>query len=328
MAKWFKDFPINLKSGTDRIRSASESSSQSRARPGLAAGIGTKTSSAKGGSPRKNSGVEGGGVGGVGSILSGRNRKNSAIELGRNGTTSGGSIKDGKVWDSFIPGKSRKNSKVESGVEEHRPLKSSSSVNAYISRLIKVDKQDKNPNFNSGTSGPVGPETEKGNAACKTETVIILEDYADPFDAQKTREQREAEREGENDGYMEPYDAQLMITDVAAFCTEIRRRYALLEGGEGAAEEGKPAPPQIYDTPYEAGTEGEGGGVRVPVTRPELDPRPPTEYELPWEWKKEQIVKALSAQFEERPSPPPPKRTPPLAGASSTCGRRVGTRRY
>lgn len=41
--------------------------------------------------------------------------------------------------------------------------------------------------------------------------VIILEDYADPFDAQKTREQRE-ERVGENDGYMEPYDAQQMIT--------------------------------------------------------------------------------------------------------------------
>lgn len=42
--------------------------------------------------------------------------------------------------------------------------------------------------------------------------LIILEDYADPFDAQKTREQRDAERVGENDGYMEPYDAQQMIT--------------------------------------------------------------------------------------------------------------------
>ena len=42
--------------------------------------------------------------------------------------------------------------------------------------------------------------------------MIILEDYADPFDAQKTRDQRVAEREGENDGYMEPYDAQQMIT--------------------------------------------------------------------------------------------------------------------
>ncbi|XP_061111349.1 SH2 domain-containing adapter protein E-like [Conger conger] len=299
MAKWFKDFPINLKNGTDRIRSASESSSQSRGKPGLAAGIGTKTGSTKG-------------VGGVGSLLSGRNRKNSAIELGRNGTTGGGSVKDGKVWDSLIPGKSRKNSKAESGLEEHRSLKSSISANAYISRLIKLDKQEKNPNFNSGTSGPTGPETEKANTATRTETVIILEDYADPFDAQKTREQREAEREGENDGYMEPYDAQQMITDVAAFCTELRRRYGLLEGGEGAGEEGRAAPPQIYDTPYEAGPEGEGGGVRGQATRPELDARPPAEYELPWEWKKEQIVKALSAQFEGVERPTPAKEDPPL----------------
>lgn len=47
--------------------------------------------------------------------------------------------------------------------------------------------------------------------------MIILEDYADPFDAQKTREQREAERVGENDGYMEPYDAQQMITGKSFF---------------------------------------------------------------------------------------------------------------
>lgn len=42
--------------------------------------------------------------------------------------------------------------------------------------------------------------------------VIILEDYADPYDAKRTKGQREAERVGENDGYMEPYDAQQMIT--------------------------------------------------------------------------------------------------------------------
>lgn len=42
--------------------------------------------------------------------------------------------------------------------------------------------------------------------------VIILEDYADPYDAKRTKGQRDAERVGENDGYMEPYDAQQMIT--------------------------------------------------------------------------------------------------------------------
>ncbi|KAF7708217.1 hypothetical protein HF521_017274 [Silurus meridionalis] len=32
----------------------------------------------------------------------------------------------------------------------------------------------------------------------------------------------------------------------------------------------------------------------IPQTRPKSDPRPPAEYELPWEWKKEQIVRVLS----------------------------------
>ncbi|KAG7469464.1 hypothetical protein MATL_G00129160 [Megalops atlanticus] len=297
MAKWFKDFPITLKNGTDRIRSVSESGSQTRVKPVSVAGTSTKTGGTKG-TQRKNSGVEGIGSG-VGSLLSGRNRKNSAIDLGKNGTSTGGSIKDGKVWDSLIPGKGRKNSKVETAFEEPRSLKTSSLANAYISRLIKVDKQDKNQNYNSGTGGQVVPDTEKGKAASKAETVIILEDYADPFDAQKTREQREAEREGENDGYMEPYDAQQMITEIRRRGSkDLLKMCALLEGGEGAVEEGRPSPPLIYDTPYEAGVEGEAGGVRIPVTRPELDPRPPAEYELPWEWKKEQIVRALSAQFE------------------------------
>lgn len=62
---------------------------------------------------------------------------------------------------------------------------------------------------------------------CVFNQVIILEDYADPFDAQKTREQREAERVGENDGYMEPYDAQQMITGK----TLIRMLWSLLPQG-------------------------------------------------------------------------------------------------
>lgn len=296
MAKWFKEFPINLKNGTDRIRSASESGSQPRAnKPGLVASIGTKTTGSKTGH-RKNSSSDstgGGGGGGVGSLLSGRNRKNSAIELGRNGVSP---VKDGKVWDNLLSGKSRKNSKAEAVFEEqqqHRPLKSSPSANAYINRLIRVDKLDKSPNFNSSTiTNQVVPEAEKP-ALCKTETLIILEDYADPFDAQKTREQREAERVGENDGYMEPYDAQQMIT-------EIRRRGSkdllkvcvLLEANEGTMEEGQAPLVQIYDVPYE------GSGDVMAATRPELDPRPPAEYELPWEWKKEQIVRTLSAQFD------------------------------
>ncbi|KAK5911042.1 hypothetical protein CgunFtcFv8_005254 [Champsocephalus gunnari] len=294
MAKWFKEFPINLKNGTDRIRSASESGSQPRANiAGMVASIGTKTTASKTGQ-RKNSSSDstGGGGGGVGSILSGRNRKNSALELGKNGASS---PKEGNVWDNLLSGKSRKNSKAEPVFEEqHKPLKTSPSANSYISRLIRVDKQDKSPNFNSSTiTNPVVPEAEK-LGQCKIEAVIILEDYADPFDTQKKSESREAERVGENDGYMEPYDAQQMIT-------EIRRRGSkdllkvcvIMETSEGAVEEGQPVPSQIYDVPYEGG----GDGDKTTITRPEIDPRPSAEYELPWERKKEQIVKTLSAQF-------------------------------
>ena len=98
---------------------------------------------------------------------------------------------------------------------------------------------------------------------------------------------------------------------------EIRRRGSkdllkvcvLSDLEEAPVEEVPPASPQqIYDVPYEGGGGGDGGGgggggdgegfggegQKCPVTRLEQDPRPPAEYELPWEWKKEQIVKTLS----------------------------------
>ncbi|TRY82749.1 hypothetical protein DNTS_020630 [Danionella cerebrum] len=273
MAKWFKDFPT-LKTGVDRNRSASESGPQSRPKPV------PPVSTVSKGSLRKNSGAENpGSGGGVGSLLHGRNRKNSAIELGRN-HSSNGSMKDGKIWEILIPGKSKKNSKLE-GFEDHRTLRTTSLADEYMSRMIKVN--DPKP-----SGGGSSPDNDRAKSPIRTEPIIV-EDYADPFDAEKTREQKEAEREGENDGYMEPYDAQLIIT-------EIRRRGSkdllkvcvVLNGGDGEGS----GPPQIYDVPYEEVLEG------IPLTRPESDSRPPAEYELPWEWKKEQIVRALSASSE------------------------------
>lgn len=165
MAKWFRDFPITLRNGTDRIRLSSESGSQTtRTKPGVTVGTVIRTGGNKG-SLRKTSESDGGGVG---SLLSGRNRKNSAIELGRNGTT--GSVKDGRVWDSLIPGKSRKN-KTEAAPEEQRSPKSSILANSYTSRLIKVDKLEKNPNYSNGTGGSGVTEIEKTKAANRTETV-------------------------------------------------------------------------------------------------------------------------------------------------------------
>ncbi|XP_041649817.1 SH2 domain-containing adapter protein E [Cheilinus undulatus] len=280
MAKWFRDFPINLKNGNERVRSASESGPQTRPKPSFS------RDSLKG-NQRKD--------GGVGGLLAGRNRKNSATELGRNNTGP-----TGTMWETLATGKGRKNSKVETGAsDENRQVRTSSLAQAYISRMIKVDKQDKTPKLNGITEQKL-PENDKGRPNIKT-TLIILEDYADPFDAEKTKEQREAERAGVNDGYMEPYDAQVIITEVRRRGSkDLLKVCVLLDRGqrEGKGEEKNPTPLNIYDTPYEGALEGDSGGVWIPVTRPESDIRPAGEYELPWEWRKEDIVRALSAQFE------------------------------
>ena len=88
-----------------------------------------------------------------------------------------------------------------------------------------------------------------------------------------------------------------MYLDVCPVCVcvltvEIRRRGSrdllkvcvVLKGDEEGGA------PQIYDVPYEEVLEG------IPLTRPECDARPQAEYELPWEWRKEQIVRALSGK--------------------------------
>ncbi|NXR43970.1 SHE protein, partial [Hippolais icterina] len=237
-------------------------------------------------------------------------------------------------------GKMRKNSRVEGGTPEGLPK-------TYINRLIKVEASEKNGKGHPGSlpAGLPAPEQDKGKTP-KTETpdpraqllvkqrliqqclfsaqVIILEDYADPYDAKRTKGQRDVERLGENDGYMEPYDAQQMITEIRRRGSKDPLVKAILlldsrgEPGEGGAKMdlakrlgGKEVAgkgPQLYDTPYEP-REGVAGGtperrVRAGDGRlPENDERPAGEYEQPWEWKKEQIVKALSVQFEgsERP---------------------------
>ncbi|CAG11875.1 unnamed protein product [Tetraodon nigroviridis] len=52
----------------------------------------------------------------MGGLLVGRNRKNSATELGRNGPSSGGT-----VWESLTSGKGRKNSKIDTGTLGREP---------------------------------------------------------------------------------------------------------------------------------------------------------------------------------------------------------------
>ncbi|CAL8243392.1 unnamed protein product [Lota lota] len=206
----------------------------------------------------------------------------------------------------------------------------------YVSpkhRLIKVETIEKSSAVPGGgvtvtqavTVGsaktPSSPPSENDNK----EKLIILEDYADPFDAEQAGgTQASVEKvTTENDGYMEPYEAQKMMAEIRS-------------GGRGSKDgSGKQLP--LYDTPYEPAENGNGGGgggggddsdperSRCPRESrlPQDDERPPEEYDQPWEWKKERISKAFAVQFDgvdkPRSSPPREAKTRPPQRHSSGC---------
>ncbi|XP_033046134.1 SH2 domain-containing adapter protein F isoform X3 [Trachypithecus francoisi] len=148
-------------------------------------------------------------------------------------------------------------------------------------RLIRVE-----------TPGPPAPPADEriSGPPASNDRLAILEDYADPFDVQETGEGSAGasgapEKVPENDGYMEPYEAQKMMAEI--------------RGSKETATQPLP----LYDTPYEpeedgATPEGEGAPWPRESRLPEDDERPPEEYDQPWEWKKERISKAFAAQFE------------------------------
>ncbi|XP_049574933.1 SH2 domain-containing adapter protein F isoform X1 [Syngnathus scovelli] len=133
----------------------------------------------------------------------------------------------------------------------------------------------------SGVKSPTSPPTEQDSK----EKLIILEDYADPFDAEQVGGTQASTEKvtTENDGYMEPYEAQKMMAEIRS-------------GGRGSKDKQLP----LYDTPYEP---TENGGDSDPERSrcpresrlPQDDERPPEEYDQPWEWKKERISKAFAA---------------------------------
>ncbi|XP_068026379.1 SH2 domain-containing adapter protein F isoform X3 [Melanerpes formicivorus] len=177
----------------------------------------------------------------------------------------------------------------------------------YVSpkhRLIKVETVEKVPASpppllltpavpSSPSAGPEPPEEPPAPE------LPVLEDYADPFDAaQVAGSQAGLEKVAENDGYMEPYEAQKMMA-------EIRQK---------GLREAPARPLHLYDTPYEpvlaALADGERpAGPRPRESRlPEDDERPPEEYDQPWEWKKERISKAFAVEIKvikDLPWPPP-----------------------
>ncbi|XP_038606361.1 LOW QUALITY PROTEIN: SH2 domain-containing adapter protein F [Tachyglossus aculeatus] len=155
-------------------------------------------------------------------------------------------------------------------------------------RLIRVE-----------TPGPPAPPAPEDRT--HADRLAIVEDYADPFDAHGggggagKPADSPPEQVPENDGYMEPYEAQKMMAEIRG---------------------SKERPPQLlplYDTPYEPGEdglspEGESGGRTLEPRLPAGDERPPEEYDQPWEWKKERISKAFAVDIKvikDLPWPPP-----------------------
>ncbi|XP_068552579.1 SH2 domain-containing adapter protein F isoform X2 [Anas acuta] len=187
----------------------------------------------------------------------------------------------------------------------------------YVSpkhRLIKVEAAEKAP------AGPAPPPAAPGSPPAGPEPpdeppqeLAVLEDYADPFDAaQVAGSQAGLEKVTENDGYMEPYEAQKMMA-------EIRQK---------GLREAPSRPLHLYDTPYEpvaGGLEADSDRPACPRPResrlPEDDERPPEEYDQPWEWKKERISKAFAGPSEGLGY----GRTSPCREEKARAGLRHGT---
>ncbi|XP_061855016.1 SH2 domain-containing adapter protein F isoform X2 [Colius striatus] len=167
----------------------------------------------------------------------------------------------------------------------------------YVSpkhRLIKVDAIEKVPTTPPppllAPAAPSSPPAGLEPPDEPPQELAVVEDYADPFDAaQVAGSQAGLEKVMENDGYMEPYEAQKMMA-------EIRQK---------GLREAPTWPLHLYDTPYEpvlGGLDVDGERPACPRPResrlPEDDERPPEEYDQPWEWKKERISKAFAGQSE------------------------------
>ncbi|XP_041695442.1 SH2 domain-containing adapter protein D [Coregonus clupeaformis] len=196
------------------------------------------------------------------------------------------------------------------------PLKSGSVDMKVVSpkhRLIKVDSQDlgRTKILLSAVS------LEEKEPVVPSAPAVGDTDYSDPFDVHPNPrpEPDLGPVPCENNGYMEPYEAQRVITE--------------LQRGPGVGRTRGEV--QLYDTPYEderGRPLGVGLGYGDPLEEgresrlPQDDERPADEYDQPWEWKKENISKAFAVQFDgaewERSSSPTerlrPPRSSPLAG--------------
>ncbi|XP_030050302.1 SH2 domain-containing adapter protein B [Microcaecilia unicolor] len=173
---------------------------------------------------------------------------------------------------------------------ERRPHCSPAGQVKYIppkQRLIKIDSCTGDP------AGGWSPSKPSKTEESKRDKVIIADDYSDPFDAKS--EQKYKVGKGEN-GYMEPYEAQRLMTDIQ-WQEHVKPRQEI----------------QLYDTPYEPTSNSVDPDSESLVSQslresklPQDDDRPADEYDQPWEWNK--ALPALAAQFngnDRKQSPSP-----------------------
>uniref|UniRef100_A0A8C8DEW4 Src homology 2 domain containing transforming protein D, a n=1 Tax=Oryzias sinensis TaxID=183150 RepID=A0A8C8DEW4_9TELE len=128
-------------------------------------------------------------------------------------------------------------------------------------------------------------------------------DYSDPFDARpdpRLRQNWEPKAAPtECCSYMEPFEAQRIISELQHSVMT-----SMSVSGDGN---------QLYDNPYEERRSHQRGATQQKSPRgeadlspldsresrlPQDDERPADEYDQPWEWKKDNISKALAVQFE------------------------------
>lgn len=163
-------------------------------------------------------------------------------------------------------------------------------------RLIKVDSQE----FGR-CKIPLSPVTVQEEPVVPSAPVASETDadYADPFDAHphpRARINREPKSApADCCSYMEPFEAQRIISEL---------QHSMMANRSGSGDGS-----QLYDNPYEERTRQhhraappqniQGGLVEDKESRlPQDDERPADEYDQPWEWKKDNISKALAVQFE------------------------------
>ncbi|XP_037551440.1 src homology 2 domain containing transforming protein D, a [Nematolebias whitei] len=168
-------------------------------------------------------------------------------------------------------------------------------------RLIKVDSQE----FGrcqiplSPVTVQEEPVVPSAPAASDAET-----DYSDPFDARPDpgagRNWEQKSPPTDCCSYMEPFEAQRIISEL-----QHNGMTSMSASGDGS---------QLYDNPYEEknrhrhqsappsqqAQKVDGLGVTdgKESRLPQDDERPADEYDQPWEWKKDNISKALAVQFE------------------------------